>query len=282
MTINEEKVSIHLIVLTWNNVNILEKCLESIEKIDRNDFKVSIVDNCSSDNTTEMINEKFPHYSLIRNIENLRYAGGYNSALNQIAFSDDEYVILLNDDTIVSRDFIDELVFPLLNDQKSIISVPKILYASNINKVWYAGGNVNFWKGIISHVGIRDFDGPKYSFINETDYATGCCFCIKYSDFKKLNYFDLGFYMYCEDVDLSLRAKALNRTIIYNPKSVILHRVSQSLGEHSFQKNKLKLQSQLKLFWKHATGIQLLSISLYWILIHLPYQFIRWLYLRNK
>jgi GT2 family glycosyltransferase len=282
MTINEEKVSIHLIVLTWNNVNILEKCLESIEKIDRNDFKVSIVDNCSSDNTTEMINEKFPHYSLIRNIENLRYAGGYNSALNQITFSDDEYVILLNDDTIVSRDFIDELVFPLLNDQKSIISVPKILYASNINKVWYAGGNVNFWKGIISHVGIRDFDGPKYSFINETDYATGCCFCIKYSDFKKLNYFDLGFYMYCEDVDLSLRAKALNRTIIYNPKSVILHRVSQSLGEHSFQKNKLKLQSQLKLFWKHATGIQLLSISLYWILIHLPYQFIRWLYLRNK
>lgn len=282
MTINEEKVSIHLIVLTWNNVNILEKCLESIEKIDRNDFKVSIVDNCSSDNTTEMINEKFPHYSLIRNIENLRYAGGYNSALNQIAFSDDEYVILLNDDTIVSRDFIDELVSPLLNDQKSIISVPKILYASNINKVWYAGGNVNLWKGIISHVGIRDFDGPKYSFINETDYATGCCFCIKYSDFKKLNYFDLGFYMYCEDVDLSLRAKALNRTIIYNPKSVILHRVSQSLGEHSFQKNKLKLQSQLKLFWKHATGIQLLSISLYWILIHLPYQFIRWLYLRNK
>ena len=72
------------------------------------------------------------------------------------------------------------------------------------------------------------------------------------------------------------------RSLIYNPKSIILHRVSQSLGEHSFQKNKLKLQSQLKLFWKHASGIQLLSISIYWILIHLPYQFIRWLYLREK
>ena len=282
MTINEEKVSIHLIVLTWNNSNILKKCLESIEKIDRDDFKVSIVDNCSSDRTTEMLNNKFSNYSLIKNNENLKYAGGYNSAFNQITFSDDEYVILLNDDTIVSRDFIDELISPLLNDQKSIISVPKILYASNINKIWYAGGSVNLWKGVICHVGIRDFDGPKYSFISETDYATGCCFCIKYSDFKKLNYFDLSFNMYCEDVDLSLRAKALNRTIIYNPKSVILHRVSESLGEHSFQKNKLKLQSQLKLFWKHASGIQLLSISLYWILIHLPCQLIRWLYLRIK
>lgn len=282
MIINKEKISVHLIILTWNNSKILEICLDSIEKIDRNDFKVSIVDNSSSDNTIEMVSEKFPHYSLIRNSENLKYAGGYNSALKQIAFADDEYVILLNDDTIVSRDFIDELVSPLLNEKKTIISVPKILYASNINKIWYAGGNVNLWKGIISHVGIRDFDSPKYSFKNETDYATGCCFCIKYSDLKKLNYFDLSFDMYCEDVDLSLRAKALNRTIIYNPKSVILHRVSQSIGEHSFKKNKLKLQSQLRLFWKHATGVQLLSISLYWILIHLPYQFVRWLYLRNK
>jgi len=282
MIINKEKILVHLIILTWNNSKILEICLDSIEKIDRNDFKVSIVDNSSSDNTIEMVSEKFPHYSLIRNSENLKYAGGYNSALKQIAFTDDEYVILLNDDTIVSRDFIDELVSPLLNEQKTIISVPKILYASNINKIWYAGGNANLWKGIISHVGIRDFDSPKYSFKNETDYATGCCFCIKYSDLKKLNYFDLSFDMYCEDVDLSLRAKALNRTIIYNPKSVILHRVSQSIGEHSFKKNKLKLQSQLRLFWKHATGVQLLSISLYWILIHLPYQFVRWLYLRNK
>jgi GT2 family glycosyltransferase len=282
MTINKKKVSTHLIVLTWNNSNILEKCLESIEKIDKKNLKVTIVDNSSSDNTTDMLNEKFPQYSLILNSENLKYGGGYNSALNKIDFLDDEYVILLNDDTIVSRDFVNELVSPLLNDQKAIISVPKILYASNINKIWYAGGDVDFWKGTISHVGIRDFDGPKYSYINETNYATGCCFCIKYSDFKKLNYFDLTFNMYCEDVDLSLRAQALSRTIIYNPKSIILHRVSQSLGEHSFKKNKLKLQSQLKLFWKHATGFQLLSISLFWILIHLPYQFIRWLYLRNK
>ncbi len=282
MISSKKKVSIHLIVLTWNNSNILEKCLESVNKIDRDDLKISIVDNCSTDNTSSMLSDKFPDYSVITNKQNLRYAGGYNSALTQIVFSENEYIILLNDDTIVSIDFIDELISPLLKDKKSIISVPKILYASNINKIWYAGGKVNLWSGIINHVGIRDFDGPKYSFINETDYATGCCFCIKYTDFKKLNFFDLDFNMYCEDVDLSLRAKSLNRTIIYNPKSIILHRVSQSLGEHSFQKNKLKLQSQLKLFWKHASGIQLLSISIYWILIHLPYQFIRWLYLREK
>ena len=91
MIINKEKISVHLIILTWNNSKILEICLDSIEKIDRNDFKVSIVDNSSSDNTIEMVSEKFPHYSLIRNSENLKYAGGYNSALKQITFADDDY-----------------------------------------------------------------------------------------------------------------------------------------------------------------------------------------------
>ena len=52
---------------------------------------------------------------------------------------------------------------------------------------------------------------------------------------------DEAFDMYCEDVDLSLKARQLNRNIIYAPKSVILHNVSQSLGEHSSEKNFMKI-----------------------------------------
>ena len=96
------------------------------------------------------------------------------------------------------------------------------MYSSNINKVWYAGGKIDLWRGLIYHIGIRDFDGPKYSFLSETQYATGCCICLKNDDLKKLNYFDETFDMYCEDVDLSLKAHQLNRKIIYAPKSVIL------------------------------------------------------------
>ena len=54
--------------------------------------------------------------------------------------------------------------------------------------------------------------------------------------------------MYCEDVDLSLKARQLNRNIIYAPKSVILHNVSQSLGEHSSEKNFMKIKNQLNSF----------------------------------
>jgi Predicted glycosyltransferases len=115
-----------------------------------------------------------------------------------------------------------------------------------------------------------------------TPYATGCCMCFRFADFFLLYFFDGTFDMYCEDVDLSFRALQLNRSFIYAPNSVILHNVSHSLGEPSSKKNFMKIKNQLKLFWKHATGIQLISISIYWILFHLPFQFIRWLYLRNK
>ena len=123
-----------------------------------------------------------------KNSKNLKFGRGYNEGLKKINVEDNDFIILLNDDTIVSRNFIDELINPLVKDQKAIISTPKILYSSNINKIWYAGGVVDLWRGLIYHIGIRDFDGPKYSFINETDYATGCCMCLRFEDLKKLNY----------------------------------------------------------------------------------------------
>ena len=116
----------------------------------------------------------------------------------------------------------------------------------------------------------------------ETMYATGCCMCIKASDFEKFNRFDESFSMYCEDVDLSIRTRVGNNKIIYAPKSVILHRISHSLGENSFQKIKMKLFSQMKLFWKHASGLQLFTITFYWIFFYLPGGFLKWIYFKLR
>ena len=278
----EERKSpkVFIIVLAWNHYNLTKKCLKSLERVDYDNLHVLIVDNNSSDQTSEKVKQDFPEFNVLTLPENLKFARGNNEGVKYLNPENDDFIIFLNNDTIVSRNFVKKLIDPLFNDKKAIISVPKILFSSNINKIWYAGGNINLWLGKISHIGIREFDGPKYSFKTKTDYATGCCFCIKYDDFRKLN-FDNDFSMYCEDVDLSLRARTMNRFILYVPDSVILHDVSQSLGEHSFNKNYKKLKSQLKLFWKHASPIQLIFIFIYWLIIHLPYQSLRWLYFRK-
>lgn len=270
---------VFVVVLAWNYYNHTKRCLESLRTVEYDNLNVLVVDNNSSDNTSENIKKDFPEFNILTLSKNLKFSGGNNEGVNHLNPEKNDFIIFLNNDTIVSKNFVKKLINPLLEDKKAIISTPKILYSSNINKIWYAGGVVNLWFGIIKHTGIRDFDGPKYSFKTKTDYASGCCFCIKFDDFRKL-YFDNDFSMYCEDVDLSLRARKMNRFILYVPDSVILHNVSQTLGEHSFNKNFKKLKGQLKLFWRHASPFQLIFIFIFWLIIHIPLQALRWLYFR--
>ena len=270
---------VFVVVLAWNYYNHTKRCLESLRTVEYDNLNVLVVDNNSSDKTSENIKKDFPEFNILTLSKNLKFSGGNNEGVNHLNPEKDDFIIFLNNDTIVSKNFVKKLINPLLEDKKAIISTPKILYSSNINKIWYAGGVVNLWFGIIKHIGIRDFDGPKYSFKTKTDYASGCCFCIKFDDFRKL-YFDNDLSMYCEDVDLSLRARKMNRFILYVPDSVILHNVSQTLGEHSFNKNFKKLKGQLKLFWRHASPFQLIFIFIFWLIIHIPLQALRWLYFR--
>tara|TARA_B100001996_G_scaffold352986_1_gene314044 strand:+ start:221 stop:1078 length:858 start_codon:yes stop_codon:yes gene_type:complete len=273
---------VYLIVLNWNDKEISKKCLSSIEKVSYSNYKVLIVDNNSQDGSVAFFKEYFPQYDILALDKNLKYAGGNNAAVDYLKPAEEDFLVFINNDTIVSSDFLDHLVAPFLNDKNCIITVPKILFAVDINKIWYAGGLVNMWKGSIDHIGIRDFDGPKYSFMMDTDYATGCCFCIKNEDFRRLKYFDTTFEMYCEDVDLSIRAKKMNRRIVYNPKSIILHSVSQSLGENSLKKIQNKLLGQIKLFWKHASGLQIITLTFHWLLFYLPVGFLKLIYFKLR
>ena len=273
---------IHLIVLNWNDKELSRKCLSSIEKVSYSNYEVLIVDNNSEDGSVEFFKQHFPNYDILALKDNLKYAGGNNAAVDYLQPNEEDYLVFINNDTIVSSDFLDHLIDPFLNDPNCIITVPKILFAMDINKIWYAGGLVNMWKGTIDHIGIRNFDAPRYSFMMETDYATGCCLCISCTDFKKLNYFDTTFNMYCEDVDLSIRAKKMNRKIVYSPKSIILHSVSQSLGENSLKKIRNKLSGQVKLFWKHASGLQIITLTFHWLLFYLPLGMLKLIYFKLK
>ena len=188
---------VHLIVLNWNNKEISKKCLSSIKKVSYSNYKVLIVDNNSQDGSVEFFKKYFPQYDILALDKNLKYAGGNNAAVDYLKPEEEDFLVFINNDTIVSSDFLNHLVAPFSNDANCIITVPKILFAIDINKIWYAGGLVNMWKGSIDHIGIRDFDGPKYSFMMDTDYATGCCFCIKCRSVSYINHGFIGFIFYC-------------------------------------------------------------------------------------
>jgi GT2 family glycosyltransferase len=163
-----------------------------------------------------------------------------------------------------------------------IQTVPKIFYADNPNKIWYAGGKVNLWLGLVYHEGIRTFDVESFNDSRIIDYATGCCFCMRTKNFEEISGFDTSFPMYGEDVDLSLRIRANGKNIFYVPDSTIWHKVSASVGgELSILKFKRKILGLVKLFKKHTNTIQKITIAVSWI-ISSPYQLLKFIYLYLK
>ena len=74
----------------------------------------------------------------------------------------------------------------------------------------------------------------------------------------------------------------MNRKIVYSPKSIILHSVSQSLGENSLKKIRNKLSGQVKLFWKHASAFQIITLTFHWLLFYLPVGFLKLIYFKLK
>ena len=111
--------------------------------------------------------------------------------------------------------------------------------------IWYSGGEVDLSSGIIRHLGIRCKDGNLEPLLKNTDYITGCCIFTHNTNIKKLKGFDDTFNMYCEDVDLSLRALNLGIQCVYAPKAIMWHEVSNSFSSE-FSINKITLNSLSK------------------------------------
>lgn len=267
--------SVHIIVLNWNGKEVIEDCLSSINKIKYDNYKVLIVDNNSTDDSVEIINQKFPQFDILRFDTNYGFADGNNRGIKYLKDDNPDYVIFLNNDTEVEPNFIEPLIQPLEENQSIGQTVPKIFYANDKNKIWYAGGKVNLWTGRICHVGIREVDSIKYKKSVETDYATGCCFAMRYNDFVEFGGFDSSFKMYSEDVDLSLRIRELGQIPQFIPNSIIWHKISSSVGgEFAFKKAYKKFKGYLKLFLKHTNTLQKLTIPICW-LISIPILFIK-------
>ena len=258
--------SVNLFVLNWNGRDLTLDCLSSLEKVIYPNVKIHIIDNGSSDNSVVSIRNKFPDYEIIELAENYGFAKGNNTGFQSVKQKAD-YTIFLNNDTIVDPNFID----PLVNELEAISNVkqtaPKIFYEDKKEYIWFAGGIISLWTGVIRHSGIRKKDSSKFSQKRKIDYATGCCVCMRTVDFESIGMFDESFLLYGEDVDLSLRFSNQGGEILFVPESKIWHKVSASLGGQSaFGKWKRKLSGKMKLVRKHIPGYQVI-ISLFMIMI---------------
>jgi GT2 family glycosyltransferase len=252
---------VYVIVLTWNGKNNTLECLRSLQRMTYPIASVLVVDNASIDGSADAIRTEFPNVQLIINNSNLRYARGNNVGMKHALERGTEYVLLLNNDTVVDCEFLSQLVHVAESDKKVGMVGPKIYYYGEQKRIWFAGGRIEWWKGWVSHNGIREHDIGQYDAMKEVDYLTGCCMLVKREVIERVGLLDESYYIYGEDADWCIRAARAGYSLLYVPSAIVWHKLSASTGGHfSWFKNWNKLKSQLRLMARYAKPYHWLTI----------------------
>jgi len=234
----EQQKKVALIILNWNGKEDTLRCLASVEKLLKKNIVLQtfVVDNGSTDGSVDEIRKKFPFVWIIQNHENVGFTGGNNTAIHVALKENADYFWILNNDTVVEKYSLAELV-DVFDDPTVGIATSKIYFMkgnefhykrykeNERGKVlWYAGGIID-WNNVYgSHRGVDEVDHGQYEDIVETDYATGCSMMIARKCIETVGMFDNRYFAYVEDMDLSLRVKKFGWKILFVPTSILWHK----------------------------------------------------------
>jgi GT2 family glycosyltransferase len=225
--LSQPKVSI--IILNWNGLADTVECLESLKKIAYSNYEVLLVDNASAGDDVKVLGDRFGGYiHIIQNDKNYGFAEGSNIGMRYVLNRGTDYVLLLNNDTAVAPDFLDEMVRVGESDERIGALGPKIYFYDSPNVIWEAGGKMNWWLGAIRVCGDREEDVGQYDNLAERDFLSGAALLLKSQLLQKISLLDSSFFFGFEDYDLCIRARRAGFRVVYVPKAMVWHKVGRA------------------------------------------------------
>ena len=187
-------------------------------------MEIILVDNISTDKSQKACKEKHPDIKLIQNNKNFGYCEGNNIGIRE---AKGDYIVILNPDTIVEHNWIDELI-SAYNKFGEGLYQPKHLSLNEKTIYMSAGNMLNiFGFGYAREKGNKDQN--QLNEIEEIGYASGTCLFTSSNVLKKVGLFDPFIFLYHDDLDLGWRASQLGIKSYYVPTSLIYHAESYSL-----------------------------------------------------
>ncbi|HMP85566.1 MAG TPA: glycosyltransferase family 2 protein [Candidatus Paceibacterota bacterium] len=230
-------MKVSIIIPVYNQLKYTQKCLESIFLHgSKYEFEVIVVDNASTDGTAEYL-EKFEHkIVIIKNDKNL----GFAKACNQGAkIAKGEYLLFLNNDTVVTENWLNILVTEMDMDHEVGIIGPKLLYPDNT--IQHAG--IIFYEDKMPYHIYKGAQCDKIYTNKKREFQclTGACLMVRREVFERVGGFEEGYINGLEDIDLCLKIKNRNLSMLYCPESVIYHFESKTAGRSNYAKENVEL-----------------------------------------
>lgn len=221
-----------IILLNYNNADDTIVCLESLKLVTYGKKNIVVVDNHSKDGSLAKIKAWTKQHYTHGGIEflaledNFGFSGGNNAGIKYAMVHKADYVLVLNNDTMVTPDFLTKLVRTAEHDPKTGVVGCTIKHFPEADKIWYSSGFIDYLRGYARH-NKDEFSGER-----ETGFVTGCLMLFSKKAIEKAGMFDDKYFLICEDSDLSHRIKQAGFKLIINGDATIFHKVSATAGGH--------------------------------------------------
>lgn len=230
---------------------------------------------------------------LIKNEKNYGFAEGNNIGMRYALSSSADYILIINNDIVVSPDFLTELIKVTEKDSQIGIAGPTCYYYNWPDVIWATGVRINWWTGSVRDiVGRGTLDKGQYHGIMEVDGVTGCAMLIRKQVLDIISLFDSSFPFGNEDDEFCIRARRRGQfKVVYIPNSKIWHKVARSrkklmsnlMERHALigQDGDLRLKSRFQ-FFKICSPSRLSYISqgIFYFVIALPWSAL--LYMKKR
>lgn len=254
---------VFIIILNWNGIGDTLECLESIKNLEYTNCDIVVVDNGSTDNSVKTLKEKFPKVVILENCKNLGFAGGNNVGIQYALKHKADFVMLLNNDTVVDPKLINHFIEASTKIGTESILGAKIYYFKEPNRIWFAGGKWMKAKSGFIHLGQKSIDdGDKFNTITETEYICGCALFIGSATLRKIGLLNELYFLTFEETDLCYRARKEGVRCYLVPDAKVWHKISVSFGgENSSLFQYYSMRN--KLLWAEKNLPLPLLLSLY-------------------
>ena len=226
---DEAAMKLVILVLNWNQGAATVACLDTLHRAELLGAEIIVIDNGSRDGSIETLRAAYPAQRLIALPENLGYAGGNNAGLRVALAEGADLVLVLNNDTLVSPDFLPPLLLAMEQTTHAAAVCSAIHRADRPEMLNVAYSEVRFGeRNAVKLKGVNALPGEGFTERREVEAVVGCCVLMRGAALREVGLLDEAYFAYHEDIDWSLRARRAGWTLVYEPFSRVYHATSGS------------------------------------------------------
>ncbi|MBE0646847.1 MAG: glycosyltransferase family 2 protein [Bacteroidales bacterium] len=258
---------VSIISIHFNHADVTCKMLESLTKVSYPNLEVIVIDNGSTQDSS-IIPESFPDITFIKSGENLGFAGANNLG---ICMSKGKYILLLNNDTVVTPDFLEPLVSKMESDATIGAVSPKIRFFFKPKIIQFAGlTNINPYTVRSKGYGYGEEDKGQFDQDQVSAYAHGAAMMVSREVIEKVGLMSIAFFLYYEELDWGFRIRQAGYKIYYVHNSLIYHLESVSTGAQSPFKIYYMNRSRILYMRRNVKGPKSIIPILFLLFITIP------------